>query len=78
MSRLDLLNSFQEIDLDSPVERIIRLDVCKKGRIYTALEGHKIILQHLIAQEPDKAGKAMQNHLQDTLEYSRSLKPKVL
>ena len=46
----------------------------KNDRPQNALDEHKIILDHIIAQEPDKAGEAMRVHLKDVFEYSRSLK----
>lgn len=56
------------------INNFIQLDVCKDGRFYTALEEHKVILKYIIAQEPEKAAQAMEDHLRDTLEYSMSLK----
>jgi DNA-binding GntR family transcriptional regulator len=38
------------------------------------LDEHKIILKHIINRKPDEASAAMKIHLQEVLDYSRSLK----
>ena len=53
-----------------------KLEVCKDGRSIIALEEHKVILQHIIDQEPDAAAEAMRNHLKDVLEYSQQMNKK--
>lgn len=73
-SKNSVLKSLMLIITPDIINNFIHLDVCKDGRFYTALEEHKIILEHIIAQQPQKAANAMQQHLQDTLEYSKSLK----
>lgn len=73
-SKNTVLKSLMLIITPDIINNFIQLDVCKDGRFYTALKEHKIILDHIIAQEPEKAAQAMQNHLQDTLEYSKTLK----
>ncbi|MEL6945742.1 MAG: FCD domain-containing protein, partial [Bacteroidota bacterium] len=57
----DIINSFKQ------------LDVCKDRRKHKALDEHKIIFNHIIAQEPEQAALAMKEHLRDVSEYSQTL-----
>jgi len=47
------------------------INVCKDGRFYKSLEEHKVILEHIVNQQPELAAKAMEEHLRDVIEYSR-------
>ncbi len=73
-SKNTVLKSLMLIITPDIINNFIQLDVCKDGRTYTALDEHKVILKHIIAQEPENAAQAMRDHLGDTLDYSRSLK----
>jgi GntR family transcriptional repressor for pyruvate dehydrogenase complex len=73
-SKNSVLKSLMMIITPDIVNSFIKLDVCKDGRFYRALDEHKIILHHIIDQEPDKAAEAMRNHLDDVMEYSYQLK----
>ena len=73
-SKNSVLKSLMMIITPDIVNSFIKLDVCKDGRFYRALDEHKIILHHIIDQEPDKAAEAMRNHLDDVMEYSYKLK----
>lgn len=73
-SKNAVLKSLMLIIVPDIVNNFIKLDICKDGRIYRALEEHHEILTHIKNQEPEYAALAMRNHLRDVLEYSRSAK----
>ena len=54
-SKNTVLKSLMLIITPDIINNFIKLDICKDGRIYNALEEHEIILKHIIAQEPDAA-----------------------
>jgi len=72
--RNTVLKSLMLIITPDIVKNFTKLDVCKDGRFYRSLEEHKIILDHIVNQEPELAAKAMEEHLQDVTEYSRNFK----
>ncbi len=47
-----------------------KFKVCNDGTIDKSLEEHRIILRHIIDQEPERAANAMDSHLQDVLAFS--------
>ncbi len=47
-----------------------KFKVCNDGTIDKSLEEHRIILQHIIDQEPGLAADAMESHLRDVLAFS--------
>ena len=69
-----VLRSLMLIITPDIVNSFIKLDVCKDGRFYRALEEHHLILKHIIDQNPELAAQAMREHLADVFEYSQSLK----
>lgn len=73
-SKNRVLKSLMLIIVPDIINNFIKLDICKDGRSYDALEEHKEILNHIIQQEPDEAASAMRNHLKDVFDYSQSLK----
>lgn len=73
-SKNAVLKSLMMIITPDIVKNFTKLDVCKDGRFYKSLEEHKIILEHIVNQEPELAAKAMEEHLQDVIEYSDTLK----
>lgn len=73
-SKNAVLKSLMLIITPDIVNSFIKLDICKDDRFHRALEEHRIILGHIVNQEPDKANAAMRAHLQDVLEYSYTLK----
>lgn len=73
-SKNAVLKSLMLIITPDIIYNFIKLDICKDGRFYDALEEHKLIVKHIIAQEPEAAAAAMRNHLKDVIEYSQSLK----
>ncbi len=75
-SKNNVLKSLMLIITPDIINNFIQLDICKDGRFYNALDEHKIILEHIIAQEPEKAATAMRVHLSDVVEYSQSLRTK--
>ncbi|MCB0549713.1 MAG: FadR family transcriptional regulator [Phaeodactylibacter sp.] len=73
-SENSVLKSLMLIIIPDIINSFIQLEVCKEDRIYKALEEHKVILQHIIDQEPEQASAAMRLHLKDVIDYSNSLK----
>lgn len=69
-----VLKSLMLIITPDIINNFLKLDICKDGRSIEALEEHKVILEHIIAQEPELAAEAMRKHLKDVFEYSQSLK----
>ncbi len=75
-SKNSVLKSLMLIITPDIVNSFIKLDICKDGQIYKALEEHEVILKHIVAKEPELAAEAMREHLKDVFEYSQSLKKK--
>ncbi len=73
-SKNTVLKSLMLIITPDIINNFIKLDICKDGRSNEALDEHKIILEHIIAQEPEEAAAAMQIHLKDVFDYSQDLK----
>ena len=71
--RNTVLKSLMLIITPDIVKNFQKLDVCKDGRFYQSLEEHKIILDYIVNQKPEEAAKAMEEHLQDVTEYSKTL-----
>lgn len=69
-----VLKSLMLIITPDIVKNFQKLEVCKDGRFYRSLEEHKEILEFIVNQKPELAAKAMEEHLQDVTEYSRTLK----
>ena len=72
-SKNSVLKSLMLIITPDIINSFIKLDVCKKQRIYESIKEHQVIFDHIIAKEPDKAADAMREHLRDVFEYSRKL-----
>jgi len=72
-SKNSVLRSLMLIITPDIIHNFRKLEVCKDGRFYRALEEHEAILQHLIEQKPDAAALAMRDHMKDVLEYSQNL-----
>ena len=73
-SKNSVLKSLMLIITPDIVNSFIKLDICRDGRFLKALEEHKVILEHITAQNPAQAAEAMRVHLKDVLDYSFSLK----
>ena len=72
--RNTVLKSLMLIITPDIVKNFTKLDVCKDGRFYRSLEEHKTILEYIVNQKPELAAKAMNEHLQDVVDYSKTLK----
>lgn len=72
--RNNVLKSLMLVITPDIVKNFTKLDVCKDGRFYRSLEEHKILLEHIVNQEPELAAKAMKAHLKDVIDYSKTLK----
>jgi GntR family transcriptional repressor for pyruvate dehydrogenase complex len=73
-SKNPVLKSLMLIITPDIIKSFNKLQICKDGRLYQSLDEHKIILKHIINRKPDEASAAMKIHLQEVLDYSRSLK----
>ncbi|MEM9820028.1 MAG: FadR/GntR family transcriptional regulator [Bacteroidota bacterium] len=73
-SKNTVLKSLMLIITPDIINNFLKLDICKDGRSHRALEEHEIILNHIIAQQPDEAAVAMRTHLKDVFDYSQALK----
>ncbi|MEM1123840.1 MAG: FCD domain-containing protein, partial [Bacteroidota bacterium] len=71
--RNTVLKSLMLIITPDIVKSFQKLDVCKDGRFYRSLDEHKIILDHIVNQQPELAARAMAEHLQDVTEYSKTV-----
>jgi GntR family transcriptional repressor for pyruvate dehydrogenase complex len=75
-SKNSVLKSLMLIIIPDIIRNFLQLDICKEDRASKPLEEHRVILKHIIAQEPDLATKAMQLHLKDVIVYGEQLKVK--
>jgi GntR family transcriptional repressor for pyruvate dehydrogenase complex len=75
-SKNSVLKSLMLIVIPDIIKNFLQLDICTSERASKPLEEHRIILKHIIAQEPDLATTAMQSHLQDVITYGEQLKGK--
>ena len=73
-SKNTVLKSLMLIIIPDIIKSFLQLDICKDGRPLQAMDEHKIIFKHIIAQEPEKAAAAMRTHLKDVFDYSQRLK----
>ena len=71
-SKNSVLKSLMLIITPDIVNSFNTLHICEDGRFYKSLEEHKVILKHIIKQEPEKASQAMREHLKDVMNYSRN------
>lgn len=53
-------------------------DVCGDGRSDLAVEQHEFLLQHIIERNPEKAGKALEQHLDAISTYVKTLDEKTV
>ncbi len=72
-SKNTVLKSLMLIITPNIINDFITLDICKNERFVDALEEHKIILNHIIAQEPEQAAVTMRTHLKQVFEYSQNI-----
>ena len=73
-SKNSVLKSLMLIITPDIIHSFNKLDVCKDGNIFKALEEHKLILDHIVNGKPRLSAAAMEEHLQDVLDYSVSLR----
>lgn len=73
-SKNAVLKSLMLIITPDIISNFIKLDICADGRIYRAMDEHKVILNHIIAGEADAAANAMRLHLKDVFDYSQTLR----
>ena len=73
-SKNSVLKSLMLIITPDIIHSFNKLDICKDGNIFKALEEHKLILEHIVNGKPRLSAAAMQEHLQDVLDYSVSLR----
>ena len=70
-SKNTVLKSLMLIITPDIVHSFVELEVCTDDRFLKALEEHQIIFQHIIDKDVEGAGKAMQLHLSDVMEFSQ-------
>lgn len=64
-----VLKSLMMILTPDIIKNYLKLEICENGRFYRSLAEHKIILEHIVNQEPELAAKAMKDHLEFIMEY---------
>ncbi len=72
-SKNNVLKSLMLIITPDIVSSFTERRLCEDGRSYLALEEHKVIFEHIREQNPLKAIEAMENHLGDIVNYSKSV-----
>lgn len=71
-SKNSVLNSLMLIITPDIVSSFVELKVCTDERFIRANTEHKEIFQHIINQDGKAASRAMQSHLRDVVEFSKS------
>ncbi len=71
-SKNSVLNSLMLVITPDIVNSFTELKVCTDVRFVKAAEEHRMILQHIIDQDVEAVNKAMQNHLKDVVEFSKT------
>ena len=67
------LKSFMLIIIPDIVKNFLELKVCSDVRFQRTIDEHKQIVSHIVEQDAEAAGAAMRLHLNDVVEYSKSL-----
>jgi len=70
-SKNNVLKSLMLIITPDIVHSFNSLKVCEDGRSLTSVEEHKGILQSIINQEPEKARKTVEQHLEQVVDFSK-------
>lgn len=69
-SKNKVLKSLMLIITPDVVKNFIELKVCDEVKNKKIMNEHRIIMEHIIDQKPEKASLAMQRHLNEVLEFS--------
>lgn len=69
-SKNSALKSFMLIITPDIIKNFIELEVCDNGRFLKTVLEHQEILNFIVDKNPDAAGKAMRQHLNDVVEFS--------
>jgi len=69
-SKNTALKSFMLIIIPDIIKNFIDLKVCDDGSFDKTITEHQEIMDHIINQNSEQAGLAMQNHLKDVMEFS--------
>lgn len=72
-SKNSVLKSLMLIITPDIINSFNKLEICKDGRFYQALEEHRVILDYIVKQEPEKASEAMRRHLKDVITYTATI-----
>ena len=72
-SHNSVLKSLMIIIIPDIIKQLKHLEICNNGRYYKSLEEHKLIVQYIEEQDPDRAAEAMRVHLSDIINYSQNL-----
>ena len=71
-SKNGVLKSLMMIITPDIVSNFIKLRVCGNDKILRSINEHQIILDHIINQDAQAASVAMETHLKDVLDFSKS------
>jgi len=71
-SKNSVLKSLMMIITPDIVANFINLRVCGNDKIAKSMDDHQDILNHIVNQDPNAASLAMEEHLSDVLEFSKS------
>ncbi len=70
----NVLKSLMMIITPDIVVNFNKYKVCNDSNVNKSLKEHQAILDHIVNQDPVKAAMAMELHLRDVLEFSKSMK----
>lgn len=70
-SKNGVLKSFMMIITPDILNSFIKLKVCDADNNNKTMEEHRLILEHIIDQNPKQAAKSMDLHLQDVLDFGK-------
>lgn len=71
-SKNTVLHSLMMIITPDIISNFLNLRVCGKEKITKSVDEHQIILDHIISGNGPAASKAMEDHLQEVFEFSKS------
>lgn len=71
-SKNSVLKSLMLIITPDIVNSFVELNICTDKRFFKVFDEHREILQCIVEQDVEKAGKAMNSHLKEVLTFSRN------
>lgn len=73
-SKNSVLKSLMLIIIPDIVHNYVKYKVCDEQTEFKAYDEHQKILEFIIKKDSESAGKMMQNHMKDVIEFSRATK----